>query len=83
MVFPEELTAQNPELNKVYLYGENAAYQKKECLEFMVPLYALQAERYAIKVRAYKGEKILEEIPVFTLAANEGSILDELRTRLR
>ena len=80
--FPEELTSLNPDLNKTVTYTA-LLYQQDECLQFMIPLYAPENGNYRITVRAYKGDKRLEEYPSFSTVEVEGSILDELRTRLR
>lgn len=80
--FPEELTALNPDLNKTVTY-EARLFQQDECLRFMIPLYTPENENYRITVRAYKGDKRLEEYPSFSTVEVEGSVLDELRTRLR
>ena len=58
-------------------------YRKDEELEFMIPLYAAESENYTIMVTAYKGSSGLEERPKLAVLEVEGSILDELRTRLR
>lgn len=80
--FPEELTALNPDLDKTVIYTARL-YQQDECLQFMIPLYAPENENYRITVRAYKGDKRLEDYPSFSTVEVEGSVLDELRTRLR
>lgn len=80
--FPEELTALNPELNRTYVY-DAPLYVQEEQLQFMIPLYAPENENYTITVRAYKGDKQLEEHPAFGTVEVNGSVLDEIRTRLR
>lgn len=80
--FPESLTALNPDLNKVFVY-DDPMYLVEESVQFMVPLYTPENEEYEIIVRAYKGDEVLEEHPTFHTIAVEGSVLEEIRTRLR
>ena len=49
----------------------------------MIPLYTSESTSYEVTVRAYKGDRKLEEHPVISTMAVSGSVLDELRTRLR
>ncbi len=81
--FPQEMTDENPELNRTYSYADAPSYLQKEEIQFMIPLYTPQNGSYEITVRAYKGDKKLEEHPVVGVVQVEGSVLDELRTRLR
>lgn len=81
--FPDTLTALNPELNGTYVYTENPGYKKQEQLQFMIPLNTPGNQQYVITVRAYKGDKKLEDYPSLSIIAVDGSVLDELRTRLR
>lgn len=80
--FPEELAALNPDLNQTFLY-EIPRYEQEEKLEFMIPLYAPENRYYEIKVRAFKGDRKLEKSPAISVIGVQGSVLDELRTRLR
>lgn len=81
--FPEEMTAQHPELNKTFQYTMNPAYLQQESIQFMIPLETPANKRYTITVRAYKGNKMLEEYPAISTVQVEGTVLDEFRTRLR
>ena len=81
--FPEEMVALNPELDKVYSYTLTPKYRQEETLQFMIPLYTPENEAYTITVRAYKGDKRLEDYPDLSVIEVNGSILDEIRTRLR
>ncbi len=81
--FPEEMLALNPNLNKTYTYGLDSLYKQEEELQFMIPLYTPANKKYTITVRAYKGDKKLEEHPALSTISVEGSVIDELRTRLR
>lgn len=83
VIFPESMTALDPELNKTYDYEENPGYKNTEKLLFMIPLYTPQNQKFEIIVRAYKGDKKLEDYPAISVIGVSGSVLDELRTRLR
>lgn len=78
VVFPEFLSR----YNQVYSYEAFPQYMKKETIQFMIPLDAGE-DQYEITVRAYKGDRQLEEHPSISMVGVEGSVLDELRTRLR
>lgn len=80
--FPEEFASLNPGLNRTYLYMDTPQHRQEEQLRFMIPLYAPADRRYTITVRAYKGDKKLEDYPSFSTIAG-GTILDEFHTRLR
>lgn len=81
--FPEAFTAQNPDLNVIFDYVDCRQYKREETLQFMIPLYAPVNQKYEITVRAYKGDKKLEEHPSFSTVEVEGSVLEDFRTRLR
>lgn len=81
--FPEEMTRLNPELNKIFSYIGNPGYQKEERIQFMIPLEAAEGGEYTITVRAYKGDSRLEEFPELAVLEVNGSILEDIRTRLR
>lgn len=81
--FPEEWTAEAPQLNKVYSYTEAPAYLHREELQFMIPLNVPAGRSYTVTVRAYKGDRKLEEYPAVSVLQIDGTVLDELRTRLR
>ena len=83
VIFPEEMTRQNPELNRVYDYRDQPGYRIMESLQFMVPLYTPENEQLQITVRAYKGDKKLEDHPQISVIGVKGSVLEDLRTRLR
>lgn len=79
IVFPDFLSAYNQSFD----YTENPDYKKEEGIQFMIPLYAPEGEEYEITVIAYKGDRKLEEHPSIRTLNVEGSVLDEIRTRLR
>lgn len=81
--FPEEMTALNPVLNKTFQYTMTPAYLQQESIQFMIPLETPVNQRYTITVRAYKGNKKLEQYPAVSTVQIEGTVLDEFRTRLR
>lgn len=81
--FPEELLELDPDLNHTYVYTDTPAYRHTETLQFMVPLYTPENAVYTITVRAYKGEKGLEEHPALSVVGVSGTVLDDVRTRLR
>ena len=81
MIFPEEWNHCVPDLNKTYLY-EVPAFMQTESLEFMVPLKVSDGE-YTIVVQAYKGEIMVKAKPQLLTITVWGSVLDEIRTRLR
>jgi len=83
VVFPEEMTRYNPELNQIIDYRENPSSCKEERLQFMIPVHTPANQSYRIIVRAYKDGRLLEEEPVLCTIAVQGSIVDEIRTRLR
>lgn len=81
--FPEEMMAENPELNQTFIYTDTPAYLHEERLQFMIPLYTPANQSYTITVRAYKGDRKLEEYPAVGVVQVDGTVLDEFRTRLR
>lgn len=83
VIFPESMTALDPTLNKVYDYTDCPGYMLTEHLQFMVPLYTPENQNLEITVRAYKGDKKLEDHPTISVIGVSGTVLDEFRTRLR
>lgn len=81
--FPETLTALNPELNKTFVYTEEPQYRQESRIQFMIPLNTPENETFTITVRAYKGDKKLEEHPAISVIRVDGTVLDDFRTRLR
>lgn len=81
VIFPEEMTAFNPSLDHVYEY-DIPDYIQTEKLTFMVPLGVPEAVM-DITVRAYKRDTDIEQHPQLATMAVEGSVLDEVRTRLK
>lgn len=77
--FPDFLSA----YDRIFDYTENPDYKKEEQIQFMIPLYAPEDKAYEITVRAYKGDRRLEEHPSISTINVNGSVLDEIRTRLR
>ena len=83
VIFPECMTALDPALNRTYDYTETPGYRITEQLSFMVPLYTPGNQNLEITVRAYKGDRKLEDHPTISVIGVSGTVLDELRTRLR
>lgn len=81
--FPAELTDANPELNTIYVYTDHPMYKQVEQVQFMIPLDMPENQQYTITVRAYKSDRKLEDYPSLSTISVDGSVLDELRTRLR
>lgn len=81
--FPTEFLEGQGVENRVYVYEQNAMYQREEAYSFMIPLYVPEREGYRVTIRAYKGDKMLERYPELTVFEVGGTVLDELRTRLR
>lgn len=83
VIFPESMTALDPTLNRTYDYTDTPGYKITEQLPFMVPLYTPENQELEITVRVYKGDKKLEDHPTISVIGVSGTVLDELRTRLR
>ena len=83
VVFPESMTALDPTLNKVYDYTDCPGYMITGAFTvYGAALYAGESES-EITVRAYKGDKKLEDHPTISVIGVSGTVLDEFRTRLR
>lgn len=81
--FPEEMTALNPELNRTLTYEVTKPETKEELL-FFVPLYTPGKVNYPVTVKAYgPGGGCREGTAYLSVVEAEGTILAELRTRLR
>lgn len=81
--FPEEMSQVDDGLDRVYIYDLKTDYKQEETIEFEVPLYMQEGADYRITVRAYKGDAMIEQYPAFAVMDVSGTVLDELRTRLR
>ncbi|MBO5336926.1 MAG: InlB B-repeat-containing protein [Lachnospiraceae bacterium] len=80
--FPQELVALDSTLNQTICY-DIPTHTKTENIQFMIPLYTPYLDDYVITVRAYRGDKHLEDYPKMDVVGVRGTVLDELRTRLR
>lgn len=80
--FPKAMSDLNSELNKNIVY-DIPEYEQEEEIEFMIPIYTPDNESYEIEVTAYKKGRVLTEDPALTTVGVKGSILDDIRTRLR
>ncbi len=81
--FPPEMAKLDPDLNRTYTYTETPDYKQEEVMQFMIPLDTPRNVNYTITVRAYKDGQKLEEHPAFSTVSVGGSILEEIRDRLR
>ena len=81
--FPEEMTALDSGLNRTFSYTDDPAALQREEIVFMIPLDTPANRQYTITVRAYKGDKKLEEHPAIGTVQVEGTVLEEFHTRLR
>lgn len=81
ITFPPTFAQQDATLNRTIVYTV-PEYQKNEVISFMVPLQEPEGEK-TIRIKAYKGGSLLQAEPELVTFQVEGSVLDELRTRLR
>ena len=79
VIFPEELLGVDPGLNRIFEY-EHPALRQKESLKFHIPLGVTEQE-YEVTVKAYKNGHVLISKPTFVVV--KGTVLNELRTRIR
>ncbi len=82
IVFPEEMTTENPALNRSIEIAVPTSPLEKQ-LQFMVPLGTPENANYHVIVRAMKDGRTAEATPVLSVISSEGGVLEELRTRLR
>jgi hypothetical protein len=81
--FPGKIVELNPDINMCIDYTDIPDYVHVENLQFMIPLYTPDGTDYEITVRAYKGDKMLEQHPRISVVGVSGTVLDDFRTRLR
>lgn len=82
--FPPEFAAADERLGKmVFDYTGEQLYSQDIAVQFMVPLYISPDRQYTLKVRAFRGDKCLEDNPALYVTSEGGSILSEFRTCLR
>lgn len=79
--FPDSFLERDDSLNREIIFSPPMAYSE-ENIEFMVPLYVPDGDYY-IKVTGYKEGSNLPERPVYLYIHVEGSVTEEIRTRLR
>lgn len=79
VLFPEEWVGILPDMNCSFYYDEPMQFCEEGIL-FRIPL-GIPSRLYEIEVTAYKGDEKLTCRPV--VIVQEGSVLDELRTRIR
>lgn len=83
VIFPDELVQLNPELNHTYIYELPEIYCREEAFQFMVPLEVPEDAAFTVTVRAYKGDRMMEQHPSFSVLDVAGTVLEDIRTRLR
>lgn len=81
VIFPDEMTALDPQLNTDYEY-DGTINRQEEKYVFMVPLRTPKG-KYEITVKAWKDEMVVSEAPVIWTLGEDESVLDDIRTRLR
>lgn len=81
--FPKEMTGQDPGLNRRIEYAGSPRYCQEKEIQFMIPLYTPSNANYTVTVRAYKGNRRLEQYPELSVVEVSGTVLDDFRTRLR
>ena len=80
--FPKNFQKDSVTLDRIFTY-ERPQEEVTEEMTFMIPLSLSEEGEYEIVVRAYKRGAVLEERPQLRTIRVTGTILDELRTRLR
>lgn len=83
VIFPGEISPEKTETVYTYEYPLKGDYMQQEQLVFTIPLDVEKDSCHTVTVRAYKGDKLLEKNPALSVLEVSGSILDNLRTRLR
>ncbi len=82
VIFPAGMSGQDDALTYRFFYEEKK-YGQEEKLEFMVPLYGVEDGQCAIIVNAYKNGECLKKEPELAVLGISGSVLEDVRTRLR
>ena len=80
--FPEAFDGENPGISRVIRYDQPKETVREEIL-FMIPLRLAEDGAYQVVVRARKGEEVLEGRPELSTFSVAGTLLGEIRTRLR
>ncbi|MBR5248771.1 MAG: InlB B-repeat-containing protein [Lachnospiraceae bacterium] len=81
VIFPEEMSALDAQLNTVFVYDGLANRHEEEYI-FMIPFRTPQGE-WEITVKAWKDGKVISKAPIIWTLGEDETILDDLRTRLR
>ncbi|MBQ6696746.1 MAG: InlB B-repeat-containing protein [Lachnospiraceae bacterium] len=81
ITFPEAFVKEDSSLKQSIVY-KNPDFRRKEEVPFVIPFTVPDGEMQVL-VKAYKAGTELEKKPVLLSIKVEGSILDELHTRLR
>ena len=80
--FPVELCDKDPSLNQWVTFEKNAI-EKRETLLFQIPLGTPEKDEYAVELYPYADGVLLSPNPIKCYFRVQGSVLEELRTRLR
>lgn len=81
--YPSEWSSYQENSVQSYDYTESSVRFREEILQFMVPIELEEEAEYRFVVKAFKGAHTLQVEPEIATIYVEGSVLDELRTRLR
>ena len=82
VIFPEAFSEVDASLNRVIHYETPREVVSEEVI-FMVPLELAEDGTYHVIVKAHKGEETLVSKPELSAIQVTGTILGEIRTRLR
>ena len=80
--FPDELSDIEPNLNQWVIFDKDDI-EKRETLVFQIPLGTPEGDEYAVELYPYADDVLLSPNPILCYFKVSGSVLNELRTRLR
>lgn len=84
VTFPPDLVGEEEGLaGVVFDYSDMKIYMQESKVQFMVPLYIPAGREYNLKVRAFRGDNVLESNPALRIRSEGGNVLSEFHTRLR
>lgn len=82
--FPPELAGEDGSRAKIIFdYSDMKIYMQESKVQFMIPLYIPAGREYTLKVRAFRGDNVLESEPALRVTSEGGNVLSEFHTRLR
>lgn len=82
VVFPEELSTRDASLNQWVSFPGNDS-QKQKTILFQIPLGTADSDEYQVELYSYSGGVLLDSEPERCAFTVKGSVLEDLRTRLR